>query len=579
MKFTIFLFRFTFTLFLSFFLFIIMFYFLYPIFYANSVIIPYSLYPFDICLKAPIAWKYIKIAYLFTYIYVSLLVSNNIFCLFLKNKLSHISYKPIQVKINPNSNLNLYVGTNSHNLPTYIVENALYQNVLITGTIGSGKTSSAMYPFTKQLICYQHNNSSKKLGMLILDVKGNFYQQVQKYAKEYNRIDDLKIIELGGSIKYNPLDKPDLNPIVLANRLKTILTLFSPNNSESYWLDKAETVLSESIKLCRLYNNSYVTFQELHKLINFPNYYEEKIANLRQLFQSGQLSHKDIYNLYSAIHFFENEFKSLDSRVLSILKSEISRITTLFISDYDISNTFSPKQEDINFSGFNEVIDNGKIVVLNMNISVYKNLSKIIAAYLKLDFQSEVLSRLSKHTTKPCVFISDEFHEYVTVTDSDFFAQSREAKCINIVATQSYTSLLNSLKDNAAVKVITQNLINKLWFRSDDTFTIEDIQKQIGKEDKLKISKSVSENAQETNFSYFTNSLKSKNSNLSESISSSTNFDFVYDTKFFTQDLETFSCLAFLSNGYKILSPQKLIMKPYFQEEKYKSQKAKYKII
>lgn len=579
MKFTIFLFRFTFTLFLSFFLFIIMFYFLYPIFYANSVIIPYSLYPFDICLKAPIAWKYIKIAYLFTYIYVSLLVSNNIFCLFLKNKLSHISYKPIQVKINPNSNLNLYVGTNSHNLPTYIVENALYQNVLITGTIGSGKTSSAMYPFTKQLICYQHNNSSKKLGMLILDVKGNFYQQVQKYAKEYNRMDDLKIIELGGSIKYNPLDKPDLNPIVLANRLKTILTLFSPNNSESYWLDKAETVLSESIKLCRLYNNSYVTFQELHKLINFPNYYEEKIANLRQLFQSGQLSHKDIYNLYSAIHFFENEFKSLDSRVLSILKSEISRITTLFISDYDISNTFSPKQEDINFSGFNEVIDNGKIVVLNMNISVYKNLSKIIAAYLKLDFQSEVLSRLSKHTTKPCVFISDEFHEYITVTDSDFFAQSREAKCINIVATQSYTSLLNSLKDNAAVKVITQNLINKLWFRTDDTFTIEDVQKQIGKEDKLRISKSISENAQETNFSYFTNSLKSKNSNLSESISSSINFDFIYDTKFFTQELETFSCLAFLSDGYKILSPQKLMMKPYFQEEKCKSQKAKYKII
>ena len=44
--------------------------------------------------------------------------------------------------------------------------------------------------------------------------------------------------------------------------------------------------------------------------------------------------------------------------------------------------------------------------------------------------------------------------------------------------------------------MIIQNLINKLWFRSDDIFTIEDIQKQIGKEDKEKFSHSISENAQ-----------------------------------------------------------------------------------
>ena len=30
--------------------------------------------------------------------------------------------------------------------------------VAITGTIGSGKTSSAMYPFTRQLIEYKFNN-------------------------------------------------------------------------------------------------------------------------------------------------------------------------------------------------------------------------------------------------------------------------------------------------------------------------------------------------------------------------------------------------------------------------------------
>ena len=153
-----------------------------------------------------------------------------------------------------------------------------------------------------------------------------------------------------------------------------------------------------------------------------------------------------------------------------------------------------------------------------MNISEYKNLSKIIAAYLKLDFQSEVLSRLTKpDSVKPCCFISDEFHEYVTTTDADFLSQSREAKCINIVATQSYSSLKNSLKDTDSTKVILQNLINKLWFRTDDIYTIEEIQKLIGKEEKEKISTTISENSKETKLNFLTNRLMSTNSNLSES--------------------------------------------------------------
>ena len=185
-----------------------------------------------------------------------------------------------------NSVFNLYLGKNAtDNTSVYLPEKSLYQNMLITGTIGTGKTSSSMYPFAKQLIGYEDIEYGK-FGMLILDVKGNFYKQIKIYAEQFNRLDDLYVIELGGDVKYNPLDKPDLKPSVLANRLKTILTLFSPNNSESYWLDKAEEVLTECIKLCRLYNNGYVTFIELHKLVNSPNYYDEKVKVLRELFKS-----------------------------------------------------------------------------------------------------------------------------------------------------------------------------------------------------------------------------------------------------------------------------------------------------
>ena len=109
-------------------------------------------------------------------------------------------------------------------------------------------------------------------------------------------------------------------------------------------------------------------------------------------------------------------------------------------------------------------------------------------------------------------------------------------------------------------------MVNKLWFRTDDIFTIENAQKQIGKEDKKKISKTISENAQESNYNYLIQKFKSKNSNISESINTYYQYDYIYDSHFFTQELETFSCLAFLSNGIKTMPPQKIDMYPYFKE-------------
>ncbi len=422
-----------------------------------------------------------------------------------------------------------------------------------------------MYPFTRQFIEYNSNHSKKKLGMLILDVKGNYYKQVKKYAKQYNILKDLIVIELKSNVFYNPLHKPHLKPQVLANRLKTILLLFSENNSDDYWLDKAETIICEAIKLCRLYNNGYVTFLELHKLITLPNYYKEKIAILRDLFISSKLSDQQIYELNQSLDFFEKEFQNLDTRTKNILISEITRITNPFISDYDVMFTFCAPKNKLTFTGFQDVLDNGKIVVLNMNISEYSILSKIISTYLKLDFQTEIMNRLSKNISTPSVFICDEYDKFASKTDGDFFSLSREAKCINIVSTQSYSSLKNTLKDDSSVKVIIQNLINKIWFRTDDTFTIEEAQKQLGKEDKEKISKSISESAKETKFSYITNTLNSENSNISETFSTYTQNDFIFESNFFTQNLETFTALTFLSDGSKIYLPKKLKMFPYFK--------------
>ncbi len=542
-----------------------------PIFTAKEIIISYGIHPFDICSNNPELWKIIKILYVICCSFSNLILGHLIYTRLLK-KLTFFQDKPstdknkIPTVSHTKNKLDLLIGEDFSHHKIYIPESGLYQNFLITGTIGSGKTSSAMYPFTRQLLEFNHNNPKHKIGMLILDVKGNFYQQVKKYAHQYQLEKDLIVIELKSNIYYNPLHKPDLKPQVLANRLKSILLLFSENNTESYWLDKAEEILTECIKLCRLYNNNYVTFSELHKLVTEPNYYKEKISVLRDLFTSSRLSHSQIYELNASLSFFQKEFENLDSRTKGILISEITRITNCFISDFDVMSTFCAPIEKLSFTGFSDIIQKGKIVVLNMNISEYHSLSKMIAAYLKLDFQTEVISNLSKGISKTSAFICDEYDKYVTKSDGEFFSLSREAKCINIVSTQSYSSLKATLKEEAQLKVITQNLINKIWFRTDDVFTIEEAQKQLGKEEKERTSKSISESAKQTRFSYITNTLNSENSNISETFSTYLQNDYKFETNFFTQNLETFSALTFLSDGNKIYAPQKLQMLPYFKK-------------
>lgn len=504
----------------------------------------------------------------------------------IKNKRENI--KKYDSKKNNNidqeENLKILLGFDKCNNPLYLNEKGLFQNILITGSIGSGKTSSAVYQITKKLLKFgicSSNNNSKKIGMLVLDVKGNYYDFIKKECQYIGREDDLIEISLNSNIYYNPLDKKEYSPKIIASRLKYILLLFSPNNSESFWIDKAETVIAEVIKYIRIYNDGYVNFDELNKIISNEEYYIETKKKLVDILKikmdkSNKLKliekekekneiQRIIYDLNTFINFYEKEFIKLDSRTKNIIRAEISRITNLFITDYKINKHFSPKKEEINFNGFEELIKEGKIVVLNMNISEYGDISKVIACYLKLDFQSEVLKQLGRGGPKRITaFISDEYQEYVTKNDADFYSQSREAMCINVISTQSFTSIKNALKEENTSNVIIQSLVNKICFRTDDEYTIEKMQKLIGKEEKERKSITIGESSKDANYSFLAKEFISDNSSLNESINRYSNFDYRFDYKFFTQELNTFESLGFISDGNKIKYVNKINMIPYF---------------
>ena len=473
-------------------------------------------------------------------------------------------------KENSKEVLEILIGFDEEKQPVYLDEKSLFQNILITGSIGTGKTSSGMYNITKQLIAYNSYND-KKIGMLILDVKGNYYDFVRKEAIKNGRLQDLVCIDISGDTYYNPIDKTELSSDIIAGRLKEILLLFSKNNTESFWIDKAGMLLSEVIKFIRLYNENYVTFYEIHKIINDIDYYLKMKKNIKTKLIKNKYSEEDIFNINSSVDYIEKEFLKLDERTKGIIIAEISRITGIFVLNYDINRTFCPEKNKINFKGFRDVVENGKIVVLKMNISKYGDISRIIASYLKMDFQREVLmqvTRKNKENIRKTAFISDEYQEYITKNDAEFYAQSRETMCISVVATQSYSSLYNTLKDEFATDVIIQSLVNKIWYRQDDIRTIEKAQKVIGKEEKEKVSQTVSESSKEANYNYILKKFVTQNSNLSESINKYKVLEEKFDVKEFSYNLKVFEAIALISYKNKN-SVLKIKMLPYFLEENF----------
>jgi hypothetical protein len=490
--------------------------------------------------------------------------------------------------------------------PSWVVvpETGMFQNFLITGTIGTGKTAAVMYPLCKQALYYKADDEDEKAGMLILDVKGNFYEKVLEFAQDCGREGDIVLIKLGGKYKYNPLHKPNMEPVDLAGRTRQVLEIISggSGSKDAFWDDKAANMVGECVRLLRLVNNGYVSLGLIHELVTNKAYLSDMLARMEFMYgkqrktsghelDDGQfededdievvvngheLSEEDYeerrikFDYEHCLNYFTGEFSADSGTVIETIKTCVTRITNFFVSSMSVHESFSPdKIEDLNFHGFEDVINKGKIVVLAMNVEERPIVARTIAAYLKQDFQAEVLQRTVStrglNRTRPVFFICDEYQEFVGAKDANFYGVSREAKCCSIVASQSYTSLLKTLGDEKAFNTLQQNLINKIWLRGDDKLTIETAQQLTGKEEKRKYSTNISESMADARHSKIFGSLVGNKTSVSESTNVSTQRDFVFEERIFTQTLEMFKAVCFLAHDKGMQEPSVVHLLPYFE--------------
>ena len=284
--------------------------------------------------------------------------------------------------------------------------------------------------------------------------------------------------------------------------------------------------------------------------------------------------------------WFYHDWRRIENKLRTSIVEGISVFLSLFDDNPMVKRTFCPPKEcydpKLNADGkygrslppFSELIEAGKICALNFPVSLNPGLAKAIGVMMKLDFQRAVLNRIPKIENNPkqyfrqVFFICDEYQHFATVGENDpngdekFFALSRQAKCIPIVATQSISSLRSTLPGESW-RTLLQTFRTKIFLALSDEFSAKIASELCGREDQWKVNYNISESGHDARVSLWTGKAMAHKANVTTSKSYNTQSDFRFDFKTFTE-LKNAQSVTLAYDGLNPLPPTFMYLKPHF---------------
>src|ERR1700676_5441071 len=156
-----------------------------------------------------------------------------------------------------------------------IPERGLFTGIAILGAIGTGKTSCCMYPYADQILGYRAGDKDKRIGGLVLEVKGDFCHRVNEILERHGRGEDYIEISLDSEYRYNPLQS-DLDAYALAYNIASLLNNLFGRGKEPFW-QQAYTNLVKFIILLHKVAFDYVTLFDVYECAISPPLLEERL--------------------------------------------------------------------------------------------------------------------------------------------------------------------------------------------------------------------------------------------------------------------------------------------------------------
>ncbi|MEQ1871496.1 MAG: type IV secretion system DNA-binding domain-containing protein [Vicinamibacterales bacterium] len=351
--------------------------------------------------------------------------------------------------------------------PTWLTipERGLYTGVMILGAVGTGKTSACMYPYVDQLLRWRSQDPARKVGGLVLEVKGDFCKQVRGILTKAGRGDDYLEIGLDTGFCYNPLHN-DLDPYAVAYALGSLLNNLFGRSKEPFWQQAYTDLLKFVISLRRI-SDGYTTLSEVYRYVINDSLIDQNIRALQAQFRDppeailistrdceahaqrawplfrrlgsdvsahpysadleGFLIARDIpftvkkgsevisddrRHRLEAIHrWFTGPWAKLDGRVKASIIEGIAVFLSLFDENPEVYRSFCPPRSvyaDRPQAGqpralppLEELLESGCVLGLNFPVALNPALARGLGVMLKLDFQRAVLGRIPRISANP----------------------------------------------------------------------------------------------------------------------------------------------------------------------------------
>ncbi|MGE3263101.1 MAG: type IV secretory system conjugative DNA transfer family protein [Bacteriovoracia bacterium] len=448
-----------------------------------------------------------------------------------------------------------------------IPSRGVHGGVFISGSIGSGKTQGTILRYLRQLLAEPKGPPS----ILAIDPKGTFLREAENMIRRLGLGDRIVRLSLKGNVSFNPvfMENPlqDSKFVALAEMVRCAAVNFMGKSSDSpFWDVSSSHLIRNTIAYCSAVHG-YFTLLDLYRTI--VRAAKNNLADdLRKVLKEKNFTQEEAFNIGCAIEYFENEYSQLEDRV----RTGIVATSTAFVNQFQefaASRIFCPRKEHLSIHSMEDFVRSGKILLFDIQ---QPGLARSMGTFIKLHYEQAVLNLLSelkeKNMPVTSALIIDEYQDVVTcggggtLGDDSFMAKARESKPAVIVATQSLSSLMNTVGRERPALELVQNFRTRVACHSSDLETIKMFQALAGKEDVESQTHSFSETAQSAKLNLLAGGFDSKNSSLNEAVSRGTRREDILTGKEFSR-LRTFEAFAQVFDGIetKFL---KLYLKPDF---------------
>ena len=222
-----------------------------------------------------------------------------------------------------------------------------------------------------------------------------------------------------------------------------------------------------------------------------------------------------------------------------------------------------------------QLIDDGKVLALNMPAGTNPALARAIRVMLKNAWLQSLLLRPAKMQTspgryvRPAVFLCDEYQAFASVGEDDprgdekAFALTRQCRVIPIVATQSISSLRSVLGSSEAWRTLLQPLRTRIFLSLSDDASAEHASTLCGHVAKIKAGYAITESSKSSGISF----LSAQAGGGRGSVGASKTFREQREAVFQPRDfalLSTCQAICLPYDGLQSVPPTRVYLKPHY---------------